>query len=97
MNKRWLIISLTGLILLSLIAACAQSAGTPVVETQDEDQTEALIAEKCGDCHSTDRVYSADYDAEGWANVIDRMVDKGADVSSAEKEQMIDFLVARDL
>lgn len=96
MNKRWLIISLTGLILLSLIAACAQSAATLVVETLNDDQAKALIAEKCSACHSTDRVFQADYDEEGWANVIDNMVDKGADVSPEEKDQMVEWLAARD-
>jgi hypothetical protein len=96
MNKRWLIISLTGLFLLFLIVACTQSNVTPLVETQSDSQGEVLITEKCSDCHSTERVFQAKYDSEGWSNVIDRMVNKGANVNPEEKDLIIDWLVSRD-
>jgi len=92
MVKKWILISLTGLFLLALIGACAQQT-TPETETPD---TRALIVERCSDCHSVDRVFEADYTTEAeWAEVIDEMIDKGAEVSPEEKEQMIDYLVAQ--
>jgi hypothetical protein len=96
MNKRWLIISVTGLFLLFLIVACTQSNVTPLVETQNDNQGEILITEKCSGCHSTERVFQANYDSEGWSNVIDRMVNKGADVNPEEKDLIIDWLVSRE-
>ena len=96
MIKRWLIISVTGLILLFLIVACAQSGSQPLAETLNDEEAEALIVDKCSDCHSADRVFQSDYDAEGWSDVIDRMVDRGADVNAADKELMINWLVSRD-
>lgn len=96
MIKRWLIISVAGLIFLFLIVACAQSGSQPLAETLSDAEAEALIIDKCSDCHTPDRVFQADYDAEGWSDVIDRMVDRGADVNAAEKDLMIDWLVSRD-
>jgi hypothetical protein len=92
MKKKWLLISLTGLILLTLIVACSQPT-TPEVET---DETRALIIDRCSDCHSVDLVFQADYTQEEWAEVIDEMIGKGADVNPEEKAIMIDWLVSQD-
>lgn len=101
MTKKWILISLTGLILLALIAACAQTA-EPEVEAPEvnapetETDTRALIVDRCSDCHSSDRVFEADYTtAAEWSDVIDEMIDKGADVSPEEKELMVEYLVAQ--
>lgn len=90
MNKRMLILSLIGMILLALIVSCAQSTPLPATDP------EALIIEKCSDCHSSDRVFSADYSEEGWSEVIDEMIEKGADVTVDEKDVMIEWLVSRN-
>lgn len=109
MNKKWLLISLSGLILLVLIVACTQASPTPVeeemVEVEDaeemeemEEETvdvEALIIERCSECHSADRVFQADYTAEGWSDEIDEMIQKGAEVNEEEKQLMIDWLISR--
>lgn len=92
MHKKWILISLTGLLLLTLIAACAQST-TPETETPD---ARALIVERCSECHSSDRVFQADYTEAEWSDVIDDMIDKGAEVNPEEKQIMIDYLVAQD-
>lgn len=98
MNKKWILISLTGLILLTLIAACAQSTTPETVAPETEvTDTRALIVERCSDCHSADRVFNANYTTEAeWSNLIDRMIDKGAVVSPEEKELMVDYLLAQD-
>ncbi len=92
MLKKWLLISLTGIILITLIAACAQTTTT---ETEVTD-TRALIVEKCSDCHSADSVFQKDYTEEEWSDVFDRMIEKGADVSPEEKTIMIDWLLSQD-
>lgn len=95
MNKKWILISLTGLLLLILIAACAQQT-TLETSTPDQD-TRTLIVDRCSECHSVDLVFEADYTTEAeWSDVIDEMVDRGADVNQEEKEEMIDYLVAQD-
>jgi len=71
------------------------------VETETEvteatDEAEALIIQRCSDCHSVDRVFNADKTAEEWDENIDRMIDYGAEVSDEEKAIMIDWLTTRD-
>ena len=94
MHKKWLLISLTGLVLLTLIAACA-GASTPEAEPATDD-TRALIVEKCSGCHSADRVFNEDYTQEEWSEVFDDMIAKGAEVTPDEKAIMIDWLVTRE-
>lgn len=93
MFKRWFLVSLIGLALLFLIAACTQTAETPESTPAD---AQALIEDRCSECHTADRVFNASYDREGWVDIFDEMIEKGADVSPEEKEIMIDWLVARD-
>jgi len=93
MLKRWLLISFIGIALLLLIAACAQTEEAPESAPAD---AQALIQDRCSGCHTADRVFNADYDREGWVEVFDDMIDKGAEVSPEEKEIMIDWLVARE-
>jgi uncharacterized membrane protein len=60
-----------------------------------EDEIEALIIERCSECHSADRVFQADYDADGWSDEVDDMIRKGAEVSEEEKALMIEWLISR--
>lgn len=93
MNKKWFLISIVGLILLFVIVACSQSTPTPDLESLTNTEIEELIVDRCGDCHPASRVFDASYDAEGWANVFEDMINKGADVSPEEQEIMIDWLM----
>ena len=95
MNKRWFLISVLGLILLLAIVACAQSTPTADLEQLTNEEIEELIVERCSDCHPASRVLNADYDTEGWVDVFEDMINKGADVSAEEQEIMIDWLVNR--
>jgi ABC-type glycerol-3-phosphate transport system substrate-binding protein len=93
MFKRWFLISLIGLALLILIAACGQTADVPEPAPADG---RALIEDRCSDCHTSAQVFNANYDRDGWVDVFDEMIDKGAEVNPEEKEVMIDWLLARD-
>jgi len=55
-----------------------------------------ILEESCTQCHSLDRVYNADYDADGWRDNIDRMVSKGAVISDEDAEILIEFLLAQE-
>jgi len=76
----------------------------PATETPTEEPTEApggedveaLIIDRCSECHSTDRIFRADKTESEWNATIDRMVGYGADVNEDEKNQMIDWLLSRD-
>jgi len=43
-------------------------------------------------CHTTDRVWSADYDRDGWVETIDRMKVQGLVVTDEEYDQILDYL-----
>jgi hypothetical protein len=78
-------------------AAVTETATTAPTEegTEVVDDAEALIVERCSECHSVDRVFNADKSADQWSSTIDRMVDYGTVLNEAEKQQMIDWLISR--
>jgi hypothetical protein len=92
MYKKWFFISMIMVLAVMLIAACAQTAPEP----EAVDDVEALIIDKCSGCHSADKVFDANYDEAGWADVIDDMVIKGAEVTEEEKALMIEWLTGRN-
>jgi len=61
-------------------------------EEPQEDPAVALIETKCSMCHTTDRVWSADYDRDGWVETIDRMKVQGLVVTDEEYDQILDYL-----
>ncbi len=63
--------------------------------TEETGDVEALIIDRCSECHEVGRVFNADKTEDGWSSTIDRMVDYGAEVSADEKQLMIEWLVSR--
>jgi hypothetical protein len=74
-------------IVMILVSACSTTTTT-------DNDVKALINEKCGTCHSTDIVFTANYSQSQWSTVIDQMITRGAKVTDDEKAMMIDWLVA---
>lgn len=56
---------------------------------------EPLVQERCASCHGLDRVYDADKNKEGWEESVDRMIEKGAQLSEAERPAVIEYLSSR--
>ncbi len=66
---------------------------TPPPEEPELDG-EALLEERCTDCHSLDRVAQRSYTREQWENTVDRMIDRhGAELDDEEREVVLDYLV----
>jgi len=67
---------------------------TAIVAAQDtkEDKGEALQNSACLSCHDIRPIQTAAYDRAGWTNVIDSMVQKGADVKDADRPALVDYL-----
>lgn len=89
------------------VSGCSAETTEPPAEEQptaqpDENggaaasEGEALVSEKCTQCHSIDRVDAAVKDQSGWQATVDRMVRNGLEVTDAEKATIVEWLTARD-
>src|SRR5262245_39540402 len=56
------------------------------------DKGEQVQNAACLSCHDLRPIQTAALDKDGWAMVIDSMVQKGADVKAADKPVLVDFL-----
>jgi len=52
----------------------------------------ALVTERCTKCHGIARVEGKKANADGWKSTVERMMSKGAKLSDAEKQAVIDYL-----
>lgn len=75
---------------LLLTGALALAAVTAVA--QDSDKGEGFQNSACLSCHDIRPIQTAAYDRAGWTNVIDSMVQKGAEVKDADKPVLVDYL-----
>jgi cytochrome c5 len=74
-----------------LVSACAPAPGGGAGPTD----ARAIIKERCTVCHTSERIAPGKHDRAGWESTVDRMIDKGAKLSSAERATLLDFLAKR--
>ncbi len=94
---------------MTLLAACSPTAAPatePITSATDPAVVQAtepvastldgatLMDERCSVCHSTKRITSAAMTLDEWTTVVDRMINKGADLSADERQVLIDYLAA---
>jgi mono/diheme cytochrome c family protein len=89
------LISLLLLIILAgtLLASCGSgspSATSPSGSSSSNGQ--ALMQDRCSVCHSLDRVTSAHHTADEWKVTVDRMINRGAQLTPQEEQTLIDYL-----
>ena len=94
-----LTIMLLVVLLGSLLAACGGAEEkTAVPTTEQEEATPAtldgksLLEERCTRCHNLGQVERAKKTEEEWKATVERMVGKGAMLSQAEQELVIQYL-----
>lgn len=56
---------------------------------------EAMIREKLQNHHDIERILNASKTREEWNTTLDRMIGYGANISEAEKQTIIDYLLSR--
>lgn len=66
------------------------SAGKTAYPAPLSGQT--LLNERCQQCHALSRVTSAKKDANGWKATVERMIQKGAELSPQEATVLIQYL-----
>jgi mono/diheme cytochrome c family protein len=97
MNKRTItIISLLLFIFLAgmLLTSCGSGNSSQATSSAGSSDGQTLLQERCSVCHSTDRVTSAQKTADQWATTVDRMVSHGAQLTTQEKQTLVDYLAA---
>jgi cytochrome c5 len=52
----------------------------------------ALVSERCTVCHSAERIENAAKDRDQWEDTVKRMIGKGAQLTSDEKDILINYL-----
>lgn len=52
----------------------------------------SLVETKCISCHGMDRIKNQSMDAAAWKSTVERMVEKGAQLTIEEQTIVIDFL-----
>jgi cytochrome c5 len=82
------------LLLITLLAACGdrnqqQDEGQSAPETLDG---KALVEERCTKCHDLETVTGTSKTKEEWKTTVERMVSKGADLSTEEQTAVIEYL-----
>lgn len=100
MNKRMFSVLTTVLLVLllgSLLVACGGAKEQTVAPTAEQTATAAiegntLLQERCTGCHDLGRVERASKTEEEWKATVERMVGKGAQLSQAEQEAVIQYL-----
>jgi hypothetical protein len=91
-------ISLLLLLIVStiLLASCKSSAGTPAASATSSGSSvsagEALMQSRCSVCHSVSRIKSAHHTADEWKTTVERMISKGARLTSQEEQTLVDYL-----
>jgi cytochrome c5 len=77
---------------LTVLAGCSAPASTPSAGGASGATPASIVSERCTRCHPVDRIKAAQHDAAAWTATVTRMRGKGAQLSDAEAQQVIDFL-----
>jgi len=73
-------------------ATPAAAASTNPADRLPAGEGKQILLEKCGVCHEAERPTRMYRDQEGWAELIDSMVRRGAVLSDEEKTKLRDYL-----
>jgi cytochrome c-type biogenesis protein CcmH/NrfF len=95
MKTRMLALLLTILVVMSLVTACSSgsSSSTTATSTTSKDGS-TLLQERCTVCHNLSRVESSRHTSADWKTIVDRMIGKGAQLTSDEETLVVDYLAA---
>ena len=80
------VLGLLVLLLSTLLAACGTAGDEPELDGQ------ALVQERCSECHDLARVQSASKSRQEWQSTVERMVELGAELNEAEQAAVVDYL-----
>lgn len=74
-------------LLLALVALTAHAA-----DPLPAGPGKAVLLKVCSDCHGPEVITGMGHDRDGWKEIVDEMVDKGAVATPAQLKEIIDYL-----
>jgi hypothetical protein len=105
MSDAWRTLTILAVVvaLLGLLTACGgdeqpapgsspTSMPTAPPDVQEGLDGEALLEERCVDCHTLTRVHAARHDESQWQTSVQRMISYGTELSEGEQEVLIAYL-----
>lgn len=84
-------------LLVTALAACGGGGGGGTTDggtdgTMPTLDGATLLESRCTTCHNLDRVDQKELDFAGWVALIQKMIDKGAQLTPEEKTVLADYL-----
>ena len=76
-----------------VMPALAAEVNDPDVGKLPAGPEKAIVAEACTACHELGRIVYGSYDATGWHNVVNMMMNAGAALSPDQVEPLTDYLI----
>jgi len=61
-------------------------------EQLPDTQGKAIVIRVCGTCHAPEVVIGTNNTRRGWTELVDEMIEKGAQANLRERRQIIDYL-----
>ena len=86
-NKLNLLFLIFFMLMVFVVAACSTDSSAPM-------EGQSVLERQCVECHNLSRVRSAGQTREEWSRTIDRMIALGAELTSEEREVLLDYLEA---
>ncbi len=97
-RSNWAIVILIAALLVTMLilAGCKSGSSQATQAPPSSDSTSldgsTLLETRCSVCHSADRAKRAKKTLEEWDQTVTRMIDKGANLTEAEKSVLLDYL-----
>ena len=67
----------------------------PAIGATADIDPETVVTGKCTACHMADRIREARKNVAEWTTLVDKEIDRGADLSLDEREAVIDWLASK--
>ncbi len=101
--KKYILIPLLSFLILTIsivLSSCNSSAPSPSGSTSSDATStlslpadgKALLQDRCSSCHTTGRITSKTATLEDWTATVDRMISKGAQLDTVERDTLIQYL-----
>ena len=82
-----------GFLVTATLSASLLSLGAASADPLPPGPGRNVVVSKCSACHATAVIENERHDADGWHETIDKMVDRGLEISDADRNSAVAYLV----